>query len=99
MRLFTGRKFQSLVHWDEVGERALFGPKLVQMANDFIQKIRVRMQTAQSRQKSYADMRQRELEFSVKDHVFLWVAPRKGVLRFDKKEKLSPRFVGSYEIL
>ena len=54
---------------------------------------------AQSRQKSYADVRRRDLEFEVGDHVFLKVAPMRGVLRFGKKGKLSPRFIGPFEIL
>ena len=57
------------------------------------------MQAAQSRQKSYADVRQKDLEFEVGDKVFFKVAPIKGVLRFEKKGKLSPRFVGPFEIL
>ncbi|XP_022149797.1 uncharacterized protein LOC111018144 [Momordica charantia] len=94
-----GRKCRSSVHWDEVGERVLLGPELVQETNGAIQKIRARMQTTQSRQKSYADVRRRALEFDVGDHVFLCVAPVKGVLRFGKKGKLSPRFIGPFEIL
>ncbi|KAL0556256.1 hypothetical protein IC582_004768 [Cucumis melo] len=57
------------------------------------------MLTAQSRQKSYADVRRKDLEFEAGDMVFLKVAPMKGVLRFEKKGKLSPRFVGPFEIL
>ena len=54
---------------------------------------------AQSRQKSYADVRRRPLEFEVGDHVFLKVIPKGGVVRFGKRGKLSPRFVGPFEIL
>ncbi|KAL0539703.1 hypothetical protein IC582_023919 [Cucumis melo] len=57
------------------------------------------MLTAQSRQKSYADVRCKDLEFEVGNMVFLKVAPMKSVLRFVKKGKLSPRFVGPFEIL
>ncbi|KAA0047195.1 pol protein [Cucumis melo var. makuwa] len=56
-------------------------------------------ETAQSRQKSYADVRRRDLEFDVGDKVFLNVAPMKGVLRFERRGKPSPRFVGPFEIL
>ncbi|KAL0543848.1 hypothetical protein IC582_018953 [Cucumis melo] len=56
-------------------------------------------ETAQSRQKSYADVRRKDLEFDVGDKVFLKVAPMKGVLRFERRGKLSSRFVGSFEIL
>ncbi|KAK6146637.1 hypothetical protein DH2020_020506 [Rehmannia glutinosa] len=61
--------------------------------------IRQRMKTAQSRQKCYADKRRKPLEFSIGDMIFLKVAPMKGVIRFGKKEKLSPRCIGSFEIL
>ncbi|KAL4034989.1 hypothetical protein IC575_003663 [Cucumis melo] len=84
--------------WGEVGAR-LMGPELVQSTNAAIQKIRSRMHTAQSRQKSYADVRRKDLEFEVGDKVFLKVAPMRGVLRFERKGKLSPRFVGPFEIL
>ncbi|KAL0551742.1 hypothetical protein IC582_010831 [Cucumis melo] len=57
------------------------------------------MLSAQSRQKSYADVRRKDLEFDVGDMVFLKVALVKGVLRFEKKGKLSPRFVEPFEIL
>ena len=57
------------------------------------------MLTAQSRQKSYADTRRRDLKFEVGDKVFLKVSPMKGVMRFGKKGKLSPRFVGPFEVL
>ncbi|KAL0546510.1 hypothetical protein IC582_016420 [Cucumis melo] len=94
-----GKCCRSPVCWGEVGEQRLMGPELVQSTNEAIQKIRSRMQTAQSRQKSYADVRQKDLEFDVGDKVFLKVAPMKGVLRFERRGKLSPRFVGPFEIL
>ncbi|KAL4037926.1 hypothetical protein IC575_001528 [Cucumis melo] len=75
------------------------GSKLVRSTNEAIQKIRSRMHTAQSRQKSYADVRRKDLEFEVGDKVFLKVAPLRGVLRFERRGKLSPRFVGPFEIL
>ncbi|KAL0561379.1 hypothetical protein IC582_001804 [Cucumis melo] len=94
-----GKCCRSPVCWDEVGEQRLMGPELVQSTNEAIQKIRSRMHTAQSRQKSYADVRRKDLEFEVGDKVFLKVAPMKGVLRFERRGKLSPRFVGPFEIL
>ena len=57
------------------------------------------MQTAQNRQKNYADVRRRPLEFQVGDHVFLKVSPTKGVRRFGIKGKLSPRYIGPFVIL
>ncbi|KAL0541789.1 hypothetical protein IC582_021849 [Cucumis melo] len=94
-----GRCCRSPVCWGEVGEQRLMGPELVQSTNEAIQKIRSRMHTAQSRQKSYADVRRKDLEFEIGDKVFLKVAPMKGVLHFERKGKLSPRFVGPFKIL
>ncbi|KAL0551238.1 hypothetical protein IC582_010324 [Cucumis melo] len=94
-----GKCCRSPVCWGEIGEQRLMGPELVQSTNEAIQKIRSRMHTAQSRQKSYADMRRKDLEFEIGDKVFLKVAPMKGVLRFERRGKLSPRFVGPFEIL
>ncbi|TYK13635.1 pol protein [Cucumis melo var. makuwa] len=94
-----GKCCRSPVCWGEVGEQRMLGPELVQTTNAAMQKIRARMLTAQSRQKSYADERRKDLEFEVGDMVFLKVAPTKGVLRFEKKGKLSLRFVGPFEIL
>ncbi|KAH9763231.1 Endonuclease [Citrus sinensis] len=94
-----GRKCRSPICWDEVGERKLLGPELIQITVDKIKLIRGRLQTAQSRQKSYADRRRRELEFEKGDFVFLKGSPWKGVFRFGKKGKLSPRFIGPFEIL
>ncbi|KAA0043088.1 ty3-gypsy retrotransposon protein [Cucumis melo var. makuwa] len=94
-----GKCCRSPVCWGGVGEQRMLGPKLVQTTNAAIQEIRARMLAAQSRQKSYADVRRKDLEFDVGDMVFLKVATVKGVLRFEKKGKLSPRFVGPFEIL
>ncbi|KAL0537623.1 hypothetical protein IC582_026606 [Cucumis melo] len=94
-----GKCCRSPVCWGEVGEQRLMGPELVQSTNEVIQKIRSRMHTAQCRQKSYADVRRKDLEFEVGDKVFLKVAPMRGVVRFERRGKLSPRFVGPFEIL
>ena len=80
-----GRKCRSPIHWDEVGERKLLGPELIQQTTEAIDKIRQRMKTAQTRQKSYADTRRKDLEFEVGDKVFLRVSPIKGVMRFGRK--------------
>ena len=57
------------------------------------------MKAAQDRQKSYADLRRKPLAFEVGDKVLLKVSPMKGVMRFGKKGKLSPKYIGPYEIL
>ncbi|KAK6164609.1 hypothetical protein DH2020_001473 [Rehmannia glutinosa] len=61
--------------------------------------IKERIRTAQSRQKSYADKRRKDLEFEVGDEVFLRLSPRKGLINPKKGGKLSPRYVGPYKIL
>ena len=94
-----GRKCRSPVCWDDIGERKLLGPELVQLTVEKIALIKERLKTTQSRQKSYVDNLRRDLEFEVGDHVFLKVSPMKSVIRFGKKGKLSPRFVGPFEIL
>ena len=94
-----GRRYRSPLHWDEVGEKVLLGPELVNQAVEKIHVVRQRMREAQDRYKSYADKRRRPLEFEVGEHVFLKVSPVKGVVRFGIKGKLSPRYVGPYEIL
>jgi hypothetical protein len=77
----------------------LLGPDLVLDALEKVKIIRERLKTAQSRQKSYSDTRRRDLVFNVDDWVYLKVSPMKGVVRFGKKGKLSPRYVGPYRIV
>ncbi|GJY56557.1 putative reverse transcriptase domain-containing protein [Tanacetum coccineum] len=77
----------------------LIGPELVQETTKKISQIKDRLKVARDRQKSYADKRRKPLEFSVGDYVLLKVSPWKGVVRFGKKGKLAPRFVGPFEII
>ena len=94
-----GRKCRTPLCSDEVGERKLLGLEIVQVTTDNCKVIRDRLKRAQDRQKSYADNQRRDLEFQVGDQVFLRISPWKGVLRFGKKGKLSPRYMGPYEIV
>ncbi|GJZ73015.1 putative reverse transcriptase domain-containing protein [Tanacetum coccineum] len=94
-----GRKCRSPIMWAEVGEGQLIGPELVQETTEKISQIKDRLKAARDRQKSYADKRRKPLEFSVGDYVLLKVSPWKGVVRFGKKRKLAPRFVGPFEIV
>ncbi|KAH0711565.1 hypothetical protein KY289_007524 [Solanum tuberosum] len=94
-----GRRCRSPIGWFEVGEAQLLGPDLVHQAMEKVKVIQERLKTAQSRQKSYTDVRRRALEFEVNDWVYLKVSPMKGVMRFGKKGKLSPRYIGPYRIV
>ncbi|GKB79116.1 putative nucleotidyltransferase, ribonuclease H, partial [Tanacetum coccineum] len=94
-----GRKCRSPIMWAEVGEGQLIGPELVQETTEKISQIKDRLKAARDRQKSYADKRRKPLEFSVGDYVLLKVSPWKGVVRFGKKGKLAPRFIGLFEII
>ena len=81
-----------------MGESSITGPDLIRDTSEKVSLIRHRLLTAQSRQKSYADVRRRPLEFEVGDHIFLKVMPKRGVVRFAKRDKLSSRFIGPFEI-
>ncbi|KAA0040277.1 reverse transcriptase [Cucumis melo var. makuwa] len=93
-----GRPCRTPVCWNEVGERKLVGPELVQITTNNIKLIRENLRIAQDRQKSYADKRRRNLEFQVVDQVFLKLSPWRGVIHFGRKGKLSPRYIGTYQI-
>ncbi|GKB15402.1 putative reverse transcriptase domain-containing protein [Tanacetum coccineum] len=85
--------------WAEVGEVQLTGPEIVQETTEKIVQIKQRMQAARDRQKSYADLKRKPMEFQVGDKVMLKVSPWKGVVRFGKRGKLNPRYVGPFKVL
>ena len=93
------RPCRSPLCWTEVGESSIIGPDLIKDTSEKVSLIRQRLLMTQSRQKSYTDVRRRPLEFEVGDHVFLKVMPKRGVVSFGKRGKLSPRFIGPFEIL
>ncbi|GKA82473.1 putative reverse transcriptase domain-containing protein, partial [Tanacetum coccineum] len=94
-----GQKCRSPVCWAEVGEAQLTGPEMIQETTDKIILIKQKIQAAQDRQKSYADLKQKLMVFEVRDRVMLKVSPWKGVLRFKKRGKLNPRYVGPFKVL
>ena len=83
-----GRPCRSPLGWTEMGEISIIGPDLIRDTLEKVSLIRQRLLTAQSPQKSYADVRRRPLEFEVGDHVSLKVNLKRGVVRFCKQEKL-----------
>ncbi|GJU49246.1 putative reverse transcriptase domain-containing protein [Tanacetum coccineum] len=93
-----GRKCRMPIAWAEVGEIKLIGPEIVQETTDKIVQIKEKLKTARDRQKSYADNRRKPLKFSVSDKVLVKVLPCKGMVRFGKRSKLSPRYVGPFEV-
>ena len=94
-----GRPCRSPLCWTEVRESSITGPDLVRDSSEKVSLIRQHLLTTQSRYKSYADARRRPLEFEVGDHVFLKVIPKRRVVKFGKRGKLSPRFIGPFGIL
>ncbi|GKG53490.1 hypothetical protein Tco_0554890, partial [Tanacetum coccineum] len=85
--------------WAKLREGQLIGPELVKEIIEKISQIKDRLKAARDRQKSYADKGRKPLEFSVGDYVLLKVSHWKCVVRFRKKEKLAPRFIGPFEII
>ncbi|GJX69231.1 putative reverse transcriptase domain-containing protein [Tanacetum coccineum] len=94
-----GRKCRSPVCWAEVGEDQLTGKEMIQETTEKIVLIKQRIQAAQDRQKSYADLKRKPMEFKVGDGVMLKVSPWKGVVRFGKRVKLNPRYVRPFKVL
>jgi hypothetical protein len=94
-----GRKCQTLLMWSEVGERTFFGPATIIEAEENVAKVRENLKIAQSRQKSYADRKRKDVSFDVGEHVYLKLTPLRGTKRFHVKGKLSPWYVGPYPIV
>src|SRR5438105_4968383 len=94
-----GRKCYTPLMWSEVGERSLFEPAIIKDVEEQVAKVRENLKAAQSRQKSYADTRRRDLEFQKGDYVYLKVSPIRGTQRFQIRGKLAPRYIGPYPIV
>ena len=94
-----GRKCRTPLNWSEVGDSQIFGPDILREAEEKVHKIREHLKTAQSRQKSYADKRRRELTFNIGDFAYQKVSPLKGMQRFQLRGKLAPRYVGPFKVL
>ncbi|GKB74103.1 hypothetical protein Tco_0935515 [Tanacetum coccineum] len=94
-----GRKCRSPICWAEVGDSQLTGPEIIHETTERIVQIKSHIQAARDRQKSYADVRRKPLEFQVGDKVMLKVSPWKGVIRFGKRGKLNPRYIGPFKII
>ncbi|KAI3788300.1 hypothetical protein L2E82_01060 [Cichorium intybus] len=94
-----GRKCRTPVCWLEAGEAKLTGPEIVRMTNEKIGVIQANMKAAQDRQRSYSNLKKRPYDLKEGDLVMIKVSPWKGVIRFGKRGKLSPRYIGPFKIL
>ncbi|GJV26468.1 putative reverse transcriptase domain-containing protein [Tanacetum coccineum] len=98
--LGVGRKCRSPICWAKVGDAQLTGLEIVSCeTTEKIIQIKHRLQASRNRQRSYTDKRRKPLEFQVGDKVMLKVSPWKGVIRFGKRGKLNPRYIGPFKIL
>ncbi|WVZ64347.1 hypothetical protein U9M48_013880 [Paspalum notatum var. saurae] len=96
---FEALRCRTPLFWNQTGEKQVFGPDLIRDAEEQIKMVRENLRVAQSRQKSYADVRRRDLTFKVDDFVYLKVSPMRGIRRFNMKEKLALRYIGTFKIV
>ena len=94
-----GRKYRSSLFQTKIGERKIEGPDLIRETIEKGPLIQARLRTAFSRQQSYVDQKRKDVQLNIGDHVFLKISSIKGVMRFGKKKKLAPRYIGPFEIL
>ncbi|KAA3473427.1 pol protein [Gossypium australe] len=94
-----GRKCRTPLYWTELSENKIHGVDLIKETKQKVKVIRDSLKVALARQKSYVDLKRKDIEFKVGDKVFLKVSPWKKILRFGRKGKLSPRFIEPYEII
>ncbi|GJT77723.1 putative reverse transcriptase domain, ribonuclease H-like domain, aspartic peptidase domain protein [Tanacetum coccineum] len=94
-----GRKCQSPIYWAKVGDVQLTGPEIIHETIKKIVQIQQLLQAARDRQRNYTSIRRKPLEFQVGDCVMLKVSPQKSVIRFGKRGKLNPRYIGPFKIL
>ena len=94
-----GRKCRTQLCWAELSEKKVIGPDLIRETEEKVKMIRERLKVAIDRQKSYADMKRKDIRYEIGEKVFLKVSPWKKVMRFGKNGKLSPRFICPYEVI
>jgi hypothetical protein len=94
-----GRQCRTPLFWSQTRESQVFRPEVLKDAKKQVQMINESLKVAQTRQKSYADKRRRNLSFEVGDFVYLKVSPMRGTRRFKVKGKLAPGYVGPFKIV
>ncbi|WVZ55067.1 hypothetical protein U9M48_005780 [Paspalum notatum var. saurae] len=94
-----GRRCRTPLHWNQPGEKQVFGPDIIKEAEEQMQVVRENMRVARSRREELCGSRRRDLSFEVGDYVYLKVSPMRGIRRFKVKGKLAPRYIGPFKIL
>jgi hypothetical protein len=97
--MLYGRTCQTPLFWSETGERKVFGPDILQEAEKQVRMVRENHCITQSRQKSYADHRRRELSFEVGDFIYLTVSSIQVCVISMFEESIALRFIGPFKIL
>ena len=85
--------------WIELSEKKVIDPDLIQETEEKVKMIRERLKVAADRQKSYAYLKRKDIQYEIGEKVFLKVSSWKKVMRFGKNGKLSPIFIGPYEVI
>nr|GEW50434.1 putative reverse transcriptase domain-containing protein [Tanacetum cinerariifolium] len=94
-----GQKCSSPVCWAEIRDAQFTGPEIIHEITEKIIQIKSRIQASRYHQKSYVDLNPKPMDFQVGDRVMLKVLPWKGVIRFGKRGKLNPRYIGPFKVL
>jgi hypothetical protein len=94
-----GQQCRTPLFWSQTGESQVFGLGVLMDAEEQVQMVHESLKVAQSRQKSYADKRRRDLSFEIGDFVYLKVSPMRGTHGFRVKGKLAPRYVRPFKII
>ena len=85
--------------WTELSEKKVIGPDLIQETENKVKMIKERLKVAADRKKSHANLKRKDIQYDIDKKVFLKISPWKKVMRFGRKGKLSPKFIGSYEVI
>ena len=94
-----GRKCRTPLCWTELSEKKVIDPYLIQETEQKVKMIRERLKVVANRQKSYVDLKRKDIQYEIGEKVFLKAFPWKKIMRFGRKGKLSLRFIGQYEVI
>jgi hypothetical protein len=97
--MLYGHRCRTPLFCNETEERKVFRPDILEEVEKQVRMVRENLDVTQSRQKSYAGHRRRELSFEVEDFIYLNVSPMRGLHHFKVRDKLAPRFIGPFKIL